>query len=766
MNYIINDKKEFVGISPIKMGNTVETEYLKPLDKGEKAIWNGTGFDYKFNNYITEPKIISNPSISSLLLSVISTTIRPVCGNETREHNGNISILIPCYKQSQWVKRAINSCLRQTQKPTEIIVLLMDEDSYKLEQELTEQGIVCYKEKQMNSSKARTYLAKKCKTDWFIFLDADDELRLNFIETLDKLDGAICFGSILNVENNKVTRMIEPAFETAIVNAIIQNSTCLMHKDFFSDIGQKEEFAAGGEDCDMILRALSSKRWKMSYTTKTHYIYHRNGASNILTKDMSSFNKSHENAILANKDFLITELTEIIHKNCTSNKALWLLKNYSEQNKRKFLNSITKIDLSLFENKLKRYFYEIVIKSKYKETKHIYDRNKYISPSGEYINDTSLMGRSFDVVFFNCNNIENLVEFFTETKNMLIHEDVYNKMKSLNLTPVDEVLWLLENYCCFEINCDKTVSELKDTTEEVESIISQCNLTEEIKKHYSDYIDAKYESFFISLPLPKVKATFKLHQGCNKRCHYCFQETYTNKLTDEEMYENFDKLLTLCEERYNGNIFPHIMGGEPTLWSDWLQNKIINRLKNYREVLLFTNGTNKDCPLFKAPNFMIETHITDWIGTKVNDYKMQKNEFITIVVPPNEIKHIKDFVSITDDTKNMDTYAFITPSVCNNPNNKYFSTLEEINKINDALKDTEYVNKSIVNYLRKIKEDGLEKTREQCRQFREAYTFNCQEMTVELCINGCSSVPFDKFEFGMKPSKEDCKTCYNLCSYN
>ena len=50
-------------------------------------------------------------------------------GNRTHEKSGGVSVLIPCYGKSLYVKEAVESCLNQTMKAEKVIVLLMDDDS-------------------------------------------------------------------------------------------------------------------------------------------------------------------------------------------------------------------------------------------------------------------------------------------------------------------------------------------------------------------------------------------------------------------------------------------------------------------------------------------------------------------------------------------------------------------------------------------------------------------------------------------------------------
>ena len=82
------------------------------------------------------------------------------------------------------------------------------------------------------------------------------------------------------------------------------------------------------------------------------------------------------------------------------------------------------------------------------------------------------------------------------------------------------------------------------------------------------------------------------------------------------MYKNFDKALTYFENLVKTDnskyLQVQILGGEPTEWSEWLQNKVLKRLEKYNYFVLFTNGANKKSPIYKTFKSLKKLHIVDW----------------------------------------------------------------------------------------------------------------------------------------------------------
>lgn len=106
----------------------------------------------------------------------------------------DVTIVIPCYKHSKFVLEAVNSCLNQTHLPKQIIVLLMDPESWKLEKELNALGSVrsiCSGKKLLPS--ARNFGFGLATTTYVIPLDADDILEPNFIQETRKIDADVVY---------------------------------------------------------------------------------------------------------------------------------------------------------------------------------------------------------------------------------------------------------------------------------------------------------------------------------------------------------------------------------------------------------------------------------------------------------------------------------------------------------------------------------------------------------------------------------------------
>lgn len=89
-----------------------------------------------------------------------------------------ITAIIPVYNRFESVPRAIDSILRQTYQPEEIL-LVDDSSKTRLEDFLREKGYldkvrVCRSEKNLGSSEARNYGARMATTEWVAYLDSDD----------------------------------------------------------------------------------------------------------------------------------------------------------------------------------------------------------------------------------------------------------------------------------------------------------------------------------------------------------------------------------------------------------------------------------------------------------------------------------------------------------------------------------------------------------------------------------------------------------------
>lgn len=235
-------------------------------------------------------------------------------GYEDRGFDGKVTVLIPCYKKSHYIYNTTLSCVNQTYK-VNVLILLMDEESIALKGKLEKlPGVKCLCSERKSVTNARRFLVDNCNTQWFFFLDGDDELTSTCIETLiNNGSGAIRYPAC-NCDNDYKP---EPALHNLernnITNIIVYNNTALMHKDVFYDIDYDDSLSNGGEDTDFNLRLASCGKWKISFVPDAYYIYKLN-TENQLTKDFSKFSESVFRCFKKNQSVLIQGLVNYRNK--------------------------------------------------------------------------------------------------------------------------------------------------------------------------------------------------------------------------------------------------------------------------------------------------------------------------------------------------------------------------------------------------------------------------------------------------------------------
>lgn len=196
------------------------------------------------------------------------------CGKVNVEKSERISVLIPCYGKRDTVERAVKSAASQSLPPTQIVVLLMDNESKKKKTMLERIApyVKCVESGQLNASAARNRLVELCTTEYFVFLDADDELSKNYLEETFKTDSSIVFAP---PEISGIKKIYPDTLKNWFVTG---NFTCLFHKTAFDELGGFDcNLGFGGEDTDLIMRLLLQGKWSVSMSCKTYFKYDNSG---------------------------------------------------------------------------------------------------------------------------------------------------------------------------------------------------------------------------------------------------------------------------------------------------------------------------------------------------------------------------------------------------------------------------------------------------------------------------------------------------------
>ena len=671
MYYLYNDKNEYCGYSDIKISDNctnipiekIVTSKDKVFFNKEKNQWEYDFYD--FENEIKEIENLANYSYGSIFSNIYLFCLD--CGTYAKPKEKEITILIPCWGKAEYIEETVKSCVNQTMKAYQIIVLLMDEESQKLKDKLENlcDNVKCIIHERLNVCAARTHLVDICPTEYFVLLDADDILSNNFLEGAYKSESSIVY------PNYKVDR--DFLRETNDYRQILgQNMTALLNKEAFYEIKLNNNLYIGAEDLDFNFRLFYQKKWKIEYCYDIYY-YYKSKIPNSLVKQ-KEYKNSNVAFLLENKQIIIDcfKKFKYLHLN-------WYINNIF--NKLNDIN-ISKNDfakLSNIKNASKLLFLEKLNKSRNKTTLNIFNKEKYLYPKN--IDADKYLNKKFDVLFLSDGNI-------------IIRKDLENKTK--NMFYFEKILYLLDNYSC-----------MLDNNSNIEYILEKI------------------------IPL-NISFNFELHRLCNLKCSYCCQKNFNEKvLTDNEMYKNFDEMINFLEDfSFKNNLMVNavnIVGGEVSIFHDDFLKKVLERVKNYGVINVYTNGIVKNNILERA-NITKNIHITDF--EKV--YKIQEINCLYNIVVTNKNKHlVKPFLE---------------------KNNRNLNLI-----IN--LDNTEIANYSFEKYLPKGFEFiyNFEQIKEETCNYK-ALVCKCAEKSISSCCSGDIKMYFKEFK------KEDlykhkCKEC-------
>ena len=140
-----------------------------------------------------------------------------------------VSVIIPVHNSSKYLKKCLDSVLKQTYKNIEVICIENGSKDNSLEILKQYKTIKTYSLKESGISLARNYGIEKAKGDYLYFLDSDDYIKENLIEKLvkklekDKSD--LCYAKYYSVyeDNKKLEKTDMYTFDTLDKKEIINN---------------------------------------------------------------------------------------------------------------------------------------------------------------------------------------------------------------------------------------------------------------------------------------------------------------------------------------------------------------------------------------------------------------------------------------------------------------------------------------------------------------------------------------------------------------
>ena len=183
-----------------------------------------------------------------------------------------VSVVIPLYNKEYSIKRCIDSVLSQTEMPSEIVIvndgstdnsLKVVQESYKVE--IENELIKIFSQENGGVSAARNKGIEKSSSEYICLLDADDEWKLEFLETMSflikKYPRAILY-SLAHLVNKNGQGTLKPKhglpdthcgyvkdfFKASSKGSVVKSSKVCVRKKDILDIGGFPEGVVAGED--------------------------------------------------------------------------------------------------------------------------------------------------------------------------------------------------------------------------------------------------------------------------------------------------------------------------------------------------------------------------------------------------------------------------------------------------------------------------------------------------------------------------------------
>ena len=178
-----------------------------------------------------------------------------------------IAAVIPTFNRASLVSRALDSVMRQTFLPSEIIVV--DDGSTDNTENLISEKyrtVAYLKTENKGVSAARNIGIKATKSEWIAFLDSDDEwlpqkLEKQIAKVSNKHSYKIVHCEEIWIRNG---RRVNPKikhkkyggyiFEKCLPLCVISPSAVVIHRDLFQELGYFDETLPACEDYDLWLR--------------------------------------------------------------------------------------------------------------------------------------------------------------------------------------------------------------------------------------------------------------------------------------------------------------------------------------------------------------------------------------------------------------------------------------------------------------------------------------------------------------------------------
>lgn len=793
MKYIIDKDGNITGRSFCEEIAGIETPH-KPLREGESCRWNGSKWEYQFRDY-PEKDVSEIPENTQLYYStkfildeLIGCLYLPtgtcIYGDEYKYKEGQkLTVLIPCYGKAKYIKDTVSSVLANTLLPDKIIILLMDEDSIALKDELSAMsGIIdCREHERLCVEKARNYLATLADSEWLMFLDADDQLYPDYFEVLlkgeepNKVNAAIRHTRMHNIDL-KGNSSLDADFNKTFIkfgSRIYGTGSFICHSDVMKDYQFNPDCNMAGEDTTFFVDVACDAKYSFYFHSEIKFKYFMNTDNSLSQRFYASEN--WRNTV---KKYIFPKLYKYIYK-LPANKIIKIIdtilqdiiqdSNYETSYIYMLNNCLTGDTIkTAINNNIYNLITSMFKESRERKPLETYSKDKF-TIIGEVPEGLDLEGTEFDVLMFNDISETSPCDIFERQGNLIINNKILDEVMLLDKTWLERLVYMLDKYCVLTLGNNPE-------TEDMFLYEKKSNfITTSIQKVFNDrlpanikeiiqYINKPINTIHISTPVQYI--TFALNRTCNKNCAYCNEQKADN-IDEETLFKNFDRYLTKAEEAYGDKLFPQLLGGEPTLLSYETQVKIIKRLEKYPMVKIFTNGYDKESPMYTYPNFVKNVHAT--VLEQIPDL-ISELDFPDVVVYVATKKQLPEIEQWLEEHKALKLNNLQVIPCLNTGNESFDIDEENIIKLAQLRKKYNLCHWFTPELTETIIQGRFDIARNQCHKKQCLIQIDCITGKVLPCCSysASSKIDINNFDFS-SPNKyldtEACEKCLTFGNY-
>lgn len=217
-----------------------------------------------------------------------------------------VSIIIPAYNASEYIKNCLDSCIKQDHDNVEIIVIDdgSTDNTRDIVKSYSDRRIKYLYKENGGSASARNLGIRNSSGDYIIFLDSDDLILPNritaHIKSLQNKDKIITYSDFRYIKNHNNNNEYKHKFkfysgdvlDKMLYKNFIPTNCATYPRSFIDDIGIFNEEIRNCEDTEFLIRALLAG-YKVEYLDKVlaYYRLHEGSKSKEKVKNYSNYIK-------------------------------------------------------------------------------------------------------------------------------------------------------------------------------------------------------------------------------------------------------------------------------------------------------------------------------------------------------------------------------------------------------------------------------------------------------------------------------------------